>query len=170
MGYVDQNLISGEKVTYRGQLHWIVIAGSLFIFLFIALPGLGLVIYGYSNKDSVPTPAAVAGAALFVFGTFPVIKSELHRRAAEFAVTNKRVILKQGMINRKTVEMFLQKVESIDVDQNLAGRMFDYGTITLRGTGGSFEPFARVSRPLEFRRQVQEQIGKQYEPAGKPSI
>ena len=146
MGYVDQNLITGEKVMYRGHLHWIVIARSLFIFLFIALPGLALVVYGYSNKDSVP--AAVAGLGLFVFGTFPVIKSVLSRRAAEFAVTNKRVILKKGMVNRKTVEMFLQKVESIDVDQNFAGRMFGYGTITLRGTGGTFEPFAGVSHPL----------------------
>jgi uncharacterized membrane protein YdbT with pleckstrin-like domain len=82
----------------------------------------------------------------------------LRIRSAEFAITNKRLILKYGVIQRRTAEMFLQKVESIGVDQNLVGRMCNYGTVTVRGTGGTLEPFNKVAYALEFRRQVQQQI------------
>ena len=99
-------------------------------------------------------------AVVIVVGVFPLIQSLIRRSAAEFAVTNKRVIFKAGIVNRTTAEMFLNKIESVGVDQTIAGRIFGYGSVILRGTGGSTEPFDMVTRPLELRRQVQEQIGK----------
>jgi uncharacterized membrane protein YdbT with pleckstrin-like domain len=73
------------------------------------------------------------------------------------------VILKTGFIKKKTAEMFLAKIESVAVDQTIPGRVFGYGTIVIRGTGGSLEPFPDISAPLEFRRQIQEQIGQSLE-------
>ena len=81
-------------------------------------------------------------------------------RSAEFAVTNKRVILKTGFVQSKTAEMFLNKIESVGVDQSISGRILGFGTIVIRGTGGSLEPFHRVSHPLRFRNEIQEQIGR----------
>ena len=98
------------------------------------------------------------GIVLIVLAGVCVASGFLRRRAAEMGVTNKRVIVKTGLLHRRTVELFLSKVESIGVDEGLIGRMFGYGTVVLRGTGGTPEPFPRVRHPLEFRRQVQQQI------------
>jgi uncharacterized membrane protein YdbT with pleckstrin-like domain len=74
------------------------------------------------------------------------------------AVTNKRVTVKIGLMSRNTQEMMLQRIESIMVHQTVMGRMLNYGTITLRGVGGTPDPFASIAHPLEFRRQVQQQL------------
>lgn len=74
------------------------------------------------------------------------------------AVTNKRVSIKIGMVSRNTTEMMLTKIESIGVHQSVIGRMLNFGTIIIRGTGGTPEPFPKIGHPLEFRRQVQQQL------------
>jgi len=75
---------------------------------------------------------------------------------SEFAITNKRVIIKVGLISRRTLEMNLNKIESVNVNQGLLGRMLGYGTIVIVGTGGTKEPFADISDPLTFRKKFQE--------------
>jgi uncharacterized membrane protein YdbT with pleckstrin-like domain len=83
----------------------------------------------------------------------------IQRATSEFAITNKRVIIKVGLISRKTVEINLGKVESIGVDQSILGRILDYGTITIVGSGGTKEPFHDISRPLDFRKAFQNAQG-----------
>jgi uncharacterized membrane protein YdbT with pleckstrin-like domain len=159
MGYVDQNLITGESVTYRARPHWtafllgflggglLVIAGALFM------------IWSYGeHQDSIPRFAI--GLVLFVLGTVVEIVVAIRKSSIELAVTNKRVIFKKGLVQRKTTELFLNKIESVGVEQGIMGRMLNYGTVSLQGTGGSSEPIPMIARPLEFRRQVHEQIGK----------
>ncbi len=119
MGYVEQNLITGERVTYRAELHWVV---------FVSLK------------------------ALLTLFLLPVVE----RATSEFAVTTRRVIIKVGLISRRTVELNLEKIESIGVDQTILGRIFGYGTIVVNGTGGTHEPFRGIARPLEFRKAVNE--------------
>jgi uncharacterized membrane protein YdbT with pleckstrin-like domain len=82
----------------------------------------------------------------------------VRRNATEMAVTNKRVLIKQGILSRRTLELLLQKVESIAVEESFMGRIFGYGTVVIRGTGGTPEPFTRMASPLQFRRHVEEQI------------
>jgi uncharacterized membrane protein YdbT with pleckstrin-like domain len=77
---------------------------------------------------------------------------------SEFAITNKRIIIKVGFISRKTLEMNLQKIESITVDQTILGRILGYGTIMVIGTGGTKEPFCNIVDPLEFRKQYQQVV------------
>ncbi len=74
---------------------------------------------------------------------------------SEFGVTNKRVIIKVGFLRRKTLELLLRHVEAISVDQSVMGRLLNYGSVTLTGTGGVREVFHNISKPLEFRRQIQ---------------
>ena len=93
---------------------------------------------------------------LFTLGLLPLIEYW----TSEFAITNKRVIVKEGLIYRDTLELNLQRVESVSVDQSLMGRMLGYGTITIIGTGGTREMFHRIAHPLEFRKAVQEQLGR----------
>ncbi len=75
---------------------------------------------------------------------------------SEFAITNKRIIIKVGLIRRRTIEMNIPKVESVNVDQGIIGRILNYGSITIVGTGGSKETFYRISKPLDFRKAYQQ--------------
>ena len=163
MGYVDHNLITGESVTYRGKLHWILLVKPGLVSLMI-LAVIVLLLYALNLNQVVSTETTVlAGLAGFVLSVVPLFLAFLTWKAAEFSVTNKRVILKVGFAQSKTAEMFLNKIESVGVDQGVGGRVLGFGDIVIRGTGGSLEPFRRVSAPLEFRRQIQEQIGKSFE-------
>jgi uncharacterized membrane protein YdbT with pleckstrin-like domain len=169
MGYVDTNLIQGERVIYRAPLHWRVMLLPLLLaaaLLFVAVLAVRQVLVAGTGDNTLPW--LIAALILFVFAAIPIAKAGVARRTSEFAVTNKRVILKTGLIHNKTAEMFLAKVESVGVDQTILGRIFGYGSIELRGTGGSLEPFENISRPLEFRRQIQEQIGKSLEERTQP--
>ena len=80
----------------------------------------------------------------------------IDRWTSEFAITNKRIIIKVGLISRHTVEMNLTKIESVDIDQSIMGRILGYGTITVIGTGGTREAFLNIAHPMEFRRQFQQ--------------
>jgi len=127
--YVDSNLLAGEKVLYRAHLSlWSL---SLLIFL-----GLLLLVV--------------------VVGLLILIAAWIQYRTTEFAVTDRRIIAKTGFVSRRTVEMFLDKVESLNVEQTVPGRMFGYGTVTVRGTGATSEPFHNISAPLELRKHFME--------------
>jgi uncharacterized membrane protein YdbT with pleckstrin-like domain len=76
----------------------------------------------------------------------------------EFAITDKRIIIKEGLISRRTIEMNLNKVESVGVQQGILGRLLGYGSLIITGTGGSKEPFHNIRAPLEFRKIFQQQL------------
>ncbi|OGK82677.1 MAG: hypothetical protein A2X52_14845 [Candidatus Rokubacteria bacterium GWC2_70_16] len=142
MGYVEQNLMPGEKVTYRATLHWIiyvvpVLLGVLGLILLLSPPFVGF------------------GVGVLVVSGFLALSRWITARTSEFAVTNKRVIIKVGLIRRHTLELLLSKVEIIGVDQGMTGRIVGYGSIVVIGTGGTKEPFKNIAAPLEFRKQVQ---------------
>jgi uncharacterized membrane protein YdbT with pleckstrin-like domain len=87
------------------------------------------------------------------------IRPFILRATDEFGITNKRVIVKTGLFSRKTVEMNLNKIESVNVHQSLLSRMLDYGTITIIGTGGTREMFHQIAHPIHFRKTFQEVSG-----------
>jgi uncharacterized membrane protein YdbT with pleckstrin-like domain len=86
------------------------------------------------------------------------ISSFINFSASEFAVTNHRAIAKVGFIRRNSLEVLLSKIEAIQVNQDILGRILGYGSITVSGTGGTRDPFHNISDPLELRRKIQEQI------------
>ncbi|MGV8058973.1 MAG: PH domain-containing protein [Smithellaceae bacterium] len=90
--------------------------------------------------------------ALFTLWISPIIQ----QKTSEFVITNKRIIMKTGLISRKTFEMNLQKIESVNVDQSFWGRLLGFGSVSIVGTGGSRESFSDISKPLLFRRKFQE--------------
>ena len=77
--------------------------------------------------------------------------------ADEFVITNNRVVVKTGIISRYTFEMNLNKIETVNVDQSIMGRIFGFGTIIIVGTGGTKESFPNIAKPLEFRKKFQEE-------------
>jgi uncharacterized membrane protein YdbT with pleckstrin-like domain len=141
--YVEGNLIAGEQVVYETRIHPIVfLSPALFVLLGIGLGGFGI---------------PQAGVIVLGFGVLMLIGAWVRQWASEFAVTNKRVIVKVGFISRRTIEINMSKVESVEVNQDIFARLFNYGTIVVIGTGGTKEPFALINDPLAFRRAVQSQ-------------
>jgi len=157
MSYVDKTLIPGEQVVYRATRQrfgyaWVVIP---------ALATLGGVAYGATHQHHWLLAVA---AAVVTVGVGLVIWARL--ASSEFAVTNKRVIVKTGVLERRTVEMMLSKIEGVGVDQTLFGRIGNYGTVIVSGTGGTREVFDEIADPLEFRRQVQTQLARMEDTRG----
>jgi uncharacterized membrane protein YdbT with pleckstrin-like domain len=149
MGYVDKNLLPGETVEYRAHLHPVIfLQPGIF-----AVIGLGFVAYGLANAGM--SAFWMLGLAFLLYAAGVGIGRLIRYVASEFAITNKRVLIKVGFIHRHTLEMLLAKVETVRVDQGLIARVLGYGTIVVTGTGGTNEPFRSIARPLEFRRQVQ---------------
>jgi uncharacterized membrane protein YdbT with pleckstrin-like domain len=164
MSYIESNLVAGEQVIYKTRLHWIVMLGHVLLgCLLFALPGAILLYYAFTLHSMDTTLKHVmdaAGAALLVCGLIAILMGIVRRSATEMAVTNRRVVVKTGLASRRTIEMLLNKVETIEVQETALGRLMGYGTVVLVGTGGSTEPFHKVAHPLEFRGAVQQQIEK----------
>jgi hypothetical protein len=159
VSYIEKHLIEGETVIYSTRLHWIVLLGPILL----SLPGLVLLSYygvGSGKGDANSTPVAGAGAVLVVVGLILFGIGLVKRNATEMTVTNRRIVVKVGLAARRTVEMLLSRVESIGVEESVTGRVLGYGTVIVRGTGGTPESFDTIAHPLEFRTCVQEQIEK----------
>jgi uncharacterized membrane protein YdbT with pleckstrin-like domain len=164
MSYVESNLVPGETVVYETRLHWIVMLWQIVLgCLLLGLPGVLLFYYALSQTGIESKTLHVmegGGVVLLVCGVVVILMGMVRRNATEMAVTNRRVVIKTGVVSRKTIEMLLNKVESIEVSETAFGRMLGYGTIVVIGTGGTPEPFHNIARALEFRSQVQQQIEK----------
>ena len=164
MSYVESNLVPGETVIYQTRLHWVVMLWHLVLGCFLlALSGALLLYYTHSQtgiESQTLRVMEIASAVLLVCGVVAILVGTVRRNATEMAVTNRRVVIKTGLASRKTIEMLLNKVESIEVSETTAGRMLGYGTIVVIGTGGTPQPFHKIAHPLEFRSQVQQQIEK----------
>lgn len=147
--YVESNLLPGEDVVHSAPVSFIIYAP--FVFLSTALFGAGF-LFGEMGKLFW-----VIGAAALVLG---IIVCAIRKASTEIAVTNKRIIIKVGLIRRETVEQFLEKIDSISVEQTVLERLFNAGTIIVRGSGQSFAPVANIDDPLAFRKVVNEQVDK----------
>jgi len=149
MSYVDAQLLPNEVVLYRARLH----RGLFTVPCIFGLLALGTMIFAMAQHPLWWLVLALAVIGAMLFGGAWVKYS-----TSEFAVTDKRVIIKVGWLRRRTLETMLAKVEGIGVDQSLTGRLAGFGTIVVTGTGGTKEEFDRIANPLEFRRQVQAAI------------
>ncbi|HTS86178.1 MAG TPA: PH domain-containing protein [Usitatibacter sp.] len=129
MSYIDDSLVAGETVLHRGRVSWWSQAGL------VVLGVLLLVV---------------------VVGLFFLVAAWIKVHSTELAITNRRVIAKFGFIKRDTVEINLEKVEALRVEQGFWGRMLNFGTILMTGTGGSIEPIPDIADPLVFRRKFME--------------
>ena len=91
-------------------------------------------------------------SSIITLGIYPYLVSKF----SEFGITNKRLIIKTGILSRRTLELNLSKIESVNVNQSILGRILGYGSIGVIGTGGTKEYFISIKNPLEFRRKFQE--------------
>jgi uncharacterized membrane protein YdbT with pleckstrin-like domain len=142
VGYIESNLLPDEQIVYQARLHWIIFLKLIFIII----AGMALLAF-----------QPIAGGVAILFGLIVGVPAFVRYKTSEFGVTTKRVVFKEGLVRRRTLELLLKHVEAILVDQSVPGRIFNYGSVTLTGTGGVREVFHNVSAPLELRRRIQGQ-------------
>ena len=129
MSYIDESLIEGETILHRARVSWWSQSGHVI---------LGILLL------------------VVVVGLFLLVAAWIRVHSTELAITNRRVIAKFGFIRRNTVEINLEKIEALRVEQGFWGRMLNFGTLLLTGTGGSLEPIPDIADPLVFRRKFME--------------
>ena len=133
------------------------------MFIFVALIFIFLNMGHYVNNHLI-RDESVAFETRLHWITFLTLKSLLtltikawfDRWFSEFVITNRKIIIKTGIIGRETFEMNLSKIESVNVDQSIMGRILNYGSITIIGSGGTKETFHKIAKPLAFRKAFQE--------------
>ncbi len=156
MGYIHKSLLDGEEIVYLTRRHKIIFAYPVIWLLLSAI--LFGVKWVFVFKPEI-------NFALMIFSGIFLAASIIHALmiwilyiSAEFGITNQRVIVKEGFLKRKTVEVFLKSVESVQVDQSIWGRILNFGTIIVSGTGGVTDPLNMIRKPLDFKKQVQQRL------------
>lgn len=144
MSYIEKNLLNGEQVMYRANIHWWIFATSI----------VGIIVAALSFY-MVPYSLVAIIVLLLTLRVF--VESLVHKYASEFGLTNKRVILKKGFYKRETLELMLNKTEGIQIRQGIWGRILGYGSLVVT-TGGAANTFKWVSNPQRFRKEINEQI------------
>lgn len=144
MGYVDSNLMTGEQVIHRARLYW-----GIFVVLGI-LMFVGLIILIISAASGGSGGAAGSIIALLIFA-IPTIRAAITYLTTELPITSRRVIVKRGLISRRTLELNHNRVEGLAVSQGIIARIFGAGNIRVNGTGGTNQNIPFISNPLEFR-------------------
>lgn len=150
MSYIDKTLLPEEKVIYRSHPHWIVVFRSLVGLILIA----AFLMMGARHTLLIISLFSLLGFAAFLSGLIVYYSSE-------FGITDKRVIMKSGFISRYAFENSLDRIEGVEISQSIMGRIFDYGSIRIRGVSGTNELFSAVRYPFRFRYKVLEEIERQ---------
>jgi uncharacterized membrane protein YdbT with pleckstrin-like domain len=149
--YIDEILQPGEKVLYSTNAHWIFYLPAIAAWI-VAL--VLLILSREATVQSVTMLALASAAVVALVALYLTLRAWFHRLTTETDVTNRRVVHKTGFIQRRTFEMALDKVESVDVDQSIAGRIFNYGNVTIMGVGEGRETIATIASPLAFRNAI----------------
>jgi len=137
MAYYTKVLQPDETVKIIGRLHWSIYGRAVLV---LAVAVALLVLSARLTDPDWQRYALMAAGVVGLLGLLLLLSAWLRRRATEIVVTDRRVIFKRGLLSRHTVEMNVSKIETVDVEQGLSGRIWDYGTLLIRGTGSGFEP------------------------------
>ena len=129
MSYIAQSLVQGETIVHRAHVSWWSQFGLVLLGIILLVVGVGLIFLGWAWVNVHST---------------------------EIAITNRRIIAKFGFVSRRTIEININQVEALRVDQGFWGRILNFGTIVISGTGSSLEPAPNIADPLVFRRKFME--------------
>jgi hypothetical protein len=146
--YTAATLQANERPLHHTTIHWMALMGSVF---------------GAGFAFIIIVPIAMLGSwkgyyvawLLLLIPVGILLAAAIGVKTSELVITDRRVLIKVGFIRRHTFEMFISKIESVAVYQGMVGRIFNYGTVEIRGTGGSAESFATIAAPLQFRDAIQ---------------
>jgi len=156
MSYIRKSLLDGEEIVYLTRRHkiiftypviWLLLSVTLFVIKSV-----------FVVKPEINTTLLVFSGIFLASAVIHALVIWIHYLSAEFGITNQRVIVKEGFLKRKTIEIFLKSVESVQVDQSIWGRLLNFGTVIVSGTGGVTDPLNMIRKPLDFKKQVQQRL------------
>ena len=165
MGYVDRNLIPGESIVDWADIHWVAFLKAILL----GIAAFAFMAFSPTDRLGLPPDAAgyvrmAAFGVLLLAALWHFASAVILRLTTEVALTNKRIIAKTGLVQRDTIELNLDKVESLLVDQTVLGRLLGYGIVRIRGTGGSEFRALNISNPLRFKTAAYTALDR-YKPA-----
>ena len=149
--YIEQILQPGERVLYATNAHWIFYWPAIIAWI-VAL--VLLILSRMTTVDGLALACLAAAAVVAVAALYWTFSAWFHRWTTETDVTSFRVVHKTGFIKRRTFEISLDKVESVDVNQSILGRILNYGDVTIRGVGEGVETIRTIASPLAFRSSI----------------
>ena len=149
--YIDEILQPGEKVLYSTNAHWIFYFKAIVAWI---VAGVLVVLSRATTTEGIILLCLSAASVVALVALYWTAAAWFHRWTTETDVTNMRVVHKTGFIKRRTFEMSLDKVESVDVNQSILGRILNYGSVTVRGVGEGAETIDMIASPLEFRSHI----------------
>ena len=148
MSYVERVLQPGEQVRHVSSIHWIVYWPGVVVVL------LAVAAYWFGETRLLPKAWLYTAYGLTLVAVVLLVREWYQWWITEIAVTNRRVIYKRGLIRLHTNEMNMDKVESVQVDQSFLGRIFDFGTVKILGTGEGFEALRTIAGPITLRNSI----------------
>jgi uncharacterized membrane protein YdbT with pleckstrin-like domain len=161
MGYITSNLAPGESIRAVVKVHWGILFPAIWALVVLAaavwVAQAGL-LAAWLAQAEIPVSVWIPVGILAVVCLVTVVHALVYLLTTEIAVTDRKVVAKWGLLGRRTIEQRLGKIESVTVDQNLLGRLFDYGSVYVHGTGSGSTPMRYVARPIWVRREIEEAI------------
>lgn len=148
MRYIERILQPGETLLYSGTIHWIIYLPGIVLWI-AAVTGA---YFGVNQPSRTIWLSLAAIVAVVAAGS--AFQAWFKRWTTEIDVTDRRVVFKRGLIKRHTIEMNMDKVESVDVDQTIMGRLFNFGDVTINGTGEGWETLHNIGAPLDLRNKI----------------
>jgi uncharacterized membrane protein YdbT with pleckstrin-like domain len=149
--YIDEILQPGEKVLYSTNAHWIFYLPAILAWI-VALALLAM--SRATTTEGIILLCLSASAVVALAAAYWMIRGWFHRLTTETDVTDRRVVHKTGFIKRRTFEIALDKIESVDVEQSILGRIFNYGDVTIMGVGEGRQTISTIASPLAFRSAI----------------
>lgn len=132
MGYIEKNLSSGEKIVYRAKLTWLFWLNAVVWAVLLGwVFGLGLLV-----------------AAILI----------IRQVTTEIAVTDRRIVYKRGWLFQNSTDIQLHKIESMNILQGPFARMFNYGTLEVRGSGAGTIKIPSVDEPRTLRSEIERAV------------
>lgn len=148
MSYIDRNLLRDERILFRTKKH-------LIIFL---VPTLVLIVCAYLSSYM----AGVDVLSRLALAPWAIVAAVwgytgLNYYTSEFAVTNKRIMMREGFFTRHTNEMRLSAISQVNVDQNIFGQLMGFGMVSINAFG-AFDNYSTINKPEIFQKYVNQQI------------
>ena len=150
--YIDEILQPGEQVLYSTNAHWIFYFPAIMAWIIVAI--LLIVSALVAAIQPLQLVCWASAAVVAIAALFWTVKGWFHRMTTETDVTNHRVVHKTGFIRRRTFEIALDKIESVDVVQSILGRLLNYGDVTINGVGEGTQKIPTIASPLAFRSAI----------------
>jgi uncharacterized membrane protein YdbT with pleckstrin-like domain len=167
MSYIDNNLLPGEVVTFRTKKHPIVfLVPAIFLILALIFSTDNTITNKMNQTFSlvthmIPVVGSIHRIPAFLFTLamlFSGIQQWIVYAKSDYVVTNKRVIMREGLFDRRTSDLRLSTISSVSIEQGVLAQMLNYGNITINGFGGQKDYFMQVNAPIEFQKNAHVEI------------